>query len=414
MTRRVVVTGMAGLCPLGFDWKTVSQGLRENRSAVAVLPELAGFAGMKTQLAGCIEGFEAPAHYPRKRTRSMGRVSLLATRATECALEAAGLADSPELHDGTTGISYGSTAGSPPAMWVYANAMLENKTTKGIRSTDYLQFMSHSVPANLAQFFEVRGRVITTCSACTSGSQGVGYGYEAILSGAQDIMITGGAEEYHPIDTAVFDIMFATSTRNTAPQTTPRPFDADRDGMVVSEGAGTLILEELAHAQKRGAPIYAEVAGFGTCCDGRHLTNPDVAGMRRVMQLALDSAGLAASDIDYVNAHGTATEAGDIAESLATAQCLGDAVPLSSLKGNFGHALGACGSIEAWLTIEMLREGWFAPTLNLERVDDRCADLDYIQREGREIDAVHVMSNNFAFGGINTSLVFRRWEPGSA
>jgi 3-oxoacyl-[acyl-carrier-protein] synthase II len=409
MTRRVVVTGMGALCPLGSDWKTVAAGLRAGRSGVSTVPELGEYEGLGTRLAARVEGFEVPSHYPRKRVRSMGRVSLLATRATEIALEDAGLSRSPCLSDGTTGISYGSTSGSPPAMEVYANTLYSKKTLRGIRATDYVQFMSHTVAANLAQFFEVRGRVISPCSACTSGSQGIGYGFEAIRSGSQQVMITGGAEEYHPIMSAVFDIMFATSTRNDAPHTTPRPFDVDRDGLVVGEGAATLILEDLERARSRGAGIYAEVVGYGTNCDGKHITNPEQAGMRRVMELALADAGLQPDDIDYVNAHGTATEVGDIAESLATNELFGDRVPVSSLKSFIGHTLGACGSIEAWMTIEMMREGWFAPTLNLERIDPRCGALDYLRQAGRVIEVDHAMSNNFAFGGVNTSLVFQRW-----
>jgi 3-oxoacyl-[acyl-carrier-protein] synthase II len=407
MTRRVVVTGMGGLCPLGQDWKTVREGLLAGRSGVSTLPALGEYDGMKTRLGAPVVGFEVPAHYPRKLIRSQGRVSLLATRATEIALEDAGLARDPVLRDGSTGIAYGSTAGSPPAMEVYASALLQRKTIKGIRATDYVQFMSHTVAANLALFYGVCGRIVPTCSACTSGSQGIGYGYEAIRFGKQDVMITGGSEEFHAIDPAVFDIMFATSTRNDAPHSTPRPFDVERDGLVVGEGAATLVLEELEHATRRGARIHAEVIGYGTNCDGKHITNPDREGMRRVMELALADAGLAAAEIDYVNAHGTATETGDIAESLATHEVFGARVPVSTLKGALGHTLGACGAVEAWLTIEMMKEGWFAPTLNLDRVDPRCAPLDYIQGAPRQIAARHVMSNNFAFGGVNTSLVLR-------
>jgi 3-oxoacyl-[acyl-carrier-protein] synthase II len=238
----------------------------------------------------------------------------------------------------------------------------------------------------------------------------VGYGFDAIRFGQQEVMLTGGAEEYHPIDSAVFDIMFATSTRNDAPETTPRPFDADRDGLVVGEGAGTLILESLDHAERRGARILAEVIGYGTNCDGRHITNPDSEGMRRVMELSLADAGLGPGDIDYVNAHGTATEAGDIAESAAMHALFGARVPVSTFKGHLGHTLGACGAVEAWLTLAMLAEGWFAPNLNLENVDPRCGELDYLRGAPRQIDAEYVMSNNFAFGGVNTSLIFRRWS----
>jgi 3-oxoacyl-[acyl-carrier-protein] synthase II len=402
---------MGGLCPIGCDWKSVAESLRAGRSGVAVAPELGDYEAMATRLAAKVEGFEAPSHWPRKHTRTMGRVSLLATRATEIALEDAGLLESHALRDGSTGISYGSTAGSPPAMAAYLGLFGEKRTIRGIRATDYIRFMSHTVPANLAQFYGVRGRVITTCSACTSGSQGIGYGFETIRAGNQEVMLTGGSEEFHPIDAAVFDLMFATSTRNDAPGATPRPFDADRDGLVVGEGAATLVLEALEHALERGASIYAEVLGYATICDGKHITNPDAEGMQRVMEEALRDAGIGPDDVDYVNAHGTATEAGDIAESLATSAVFGDRVPISSLKSYLGHTLGACGALEAWMTIEMMREGWFAPTLNLETVDPRCGALDYIRAEPRLLRADHVMSNNFAFGGVNTSLVFRRW-PG--
>jgi 3-oxoacyl-[acyl-carrier-protein] synthase II len=375
-----------------------------------VVPELAQYEGMKTRLAALVDGFETPPDYPRKRIRSMGRVSLLATRATELALEDAGLRGAAGLHDGSTGIAYGSTAGSPPAMEVYARNLTGRRSLKGIQASEYVRFMSHTVPANLAQFFGVRGRIVTTCSACTSGSQGIGYGFEAIRFGRQDVMITGGAEEFHPIDAAVFDIMFATSTRNESPDSTPRPFDRDRDGLVVGEGAATLVLEELEHARARGARIHAEVAGWGTNCDGAHITNPDAEGMQRVMELALADAGVAAEAVGYVNAHGTATEAGDIAESHATQKVFGSRVPISSLKSFFGHTLGACGALEAWITIGMMQEGWFAPTRNLENPDPRCAELDYLRGGPRAIDAELVASNNFAFGGVNTSLVFRRWR----
>lgn len=292
-------------------------------------------------------------------------------------------------------------------MAVYATSIIGNRSLRGIRATDYLQFMSHTVAANLAQFFGVRGRIVTACSACTSGSQGIGYGYEAIREGRQRVMITGGAEEFHAIDVAVFDVLFATSKRNDEPDRTPRPFDVARDGLVVAEGAATLVLEEREFALQRGAPILAEIVGWGTNCDGRHLTKPDAEGMRSVMELALQDASLSPADIAYVNAHGTATEAGDIAESIATNQVFGEHIPVSSLKGHLGHTLGACGAIEAWITIQMTRDGWVAPTRNLEEVDGRCAPLSHVRGVPATIDAPIVMSNNFAFGGVNTSLILR-------
>lgn len=412
MKRRVVVTGMAGLSPIGSDWKVVSEALYGGRSAIERVEALAEIESMSTRLGARIAEFEVPDTYPRKRIRSMGRVSLLATRATELALVDSGLLGDPILGSGRVGISYGSSSGSPPAIAVYADSIGNGRTLRGIRATDYVQLMSHTVSANLAQFFEVRGRIVTTCSACTSGSQGIGYGYEAIAYGRQDVMITGGAEEFHPIDVAVFDIMYATSTRNDAPKTSPRPFDRDRDGLVVGEGAATLVLEALDHALARGARIHAEVVGYGTNCDGRHITNPDRAGMAAVMRLALEDAEISSAQIGYVGAHGTATEVGDIAESLAMQDVFGDRIPTSSQKGHIGHTLGACGALESWMTIEMQREGRFASTLNLDDPDPHCGKLDYLIGGPRRIDCEYVMKNNFAFGGVNTSLVFRRARPG--
>jgi 3-oxoacyl-[acyl-carrier-protein] synthase II len=269
--------------------------------------------------------------------------------------------------------------------------------------------MSHTAPVNVGVYFGLTGRIITTSSACTSGSQGVGYAFEAIRSGAQVAMLAGGAEEFDATQVAVFDTLFATSTTNDQPKRTPRPFDANRDGLVLGEGACTLVLEELEHAKARGATILAELVGFGTNSDGTHVTNPNSATMAQAMRLALEDAKLPPEAIGYVNAHGTATAQGDVAESTATNQVFGERMPISSLKSYMGHTLGACGALEAWMTIEMQREKWMSPTLNLETIDPKCGALDYIRGEGRTIDSEFVMTNNFAFGGINTSLIFRRW-----
>ena len=410
--RRVVVTGMAGLSPLGCEWKVVRDALQAGASGVTRMAEWDGIEGLVTRLGAPVRDFQVPEAYPRKRIRTMGRDSLMATVATERALAAAGLLGHPALSDGRAGVAYGSTQGSPRGVEVYAHKFYAGRTTVGIRGSDYIRFMSHTCAANIAQFFGVIGRIVPTCSACTSGSQGIGYAYEAIRFGRQDVMLGGGAEELHGIDAAIFDVLLAASTRNDQPERTPRPFDVERDGTVVAEGAATFVLEELGFARRRGAPILAEVLGWATTCDGRHMTNPDPEGMERVMRLALADAGVAAGEVGYVNAHGTATEVGDIAESRATHAVFGDRVPVSTLKGHMGHTLGACGALEAWLTLEMLREGWVAPTRNLEHPDPRCAPLDHVQGGPRALRADVAASNNFAFGGVNTSLVFRPWAEG--
>lgn len=410
MNRRVVVTGMAGISPLGNDWTTIRARLGAYRNAIAFMQEWSGYEGLNTRLGAPAAPFELGERYNRKSTRSMGRVALMATRASELALQDAGLLDHPLLTSGQMGVAFGSSAGTPSAICDFGR-MMEERTTKGINATTYIKMMAHTAPVNIGVFFGVTGRVITTSSACTSGSQGIGYAYETIKNGKQTAMIAGGAEELCASEAAVFDTLFATSVRNDAPQLTPRPFDGERDGLVIGEGAGCLILEEREHALARGATIHAELVGFGTNSDGCHVTQPNSETMKVAMQLALSDAGLAPADIGYVNAHGTGTQQGDIAESHATAQVFGSQMPISSLKSYMGHTLGACGALEAWISIEMMREGWFAPTLNLNQLDPQCAQLDHIRGEGRRLDCEYVMSNNFAFGGINTSLIFKRNTP---
>lgn len=407
--KRVVVTGIGAISPLGHDWPTVEARLRSERNAVTTMPAWDVYQGLNTRLGAPAAAFELPPHYNRKTLRSMGRVAVMATRASELALQQAGLLDDPLLKSGRMGISYGSSSGTPASMGDFGR-MLTEKTTEGINATTYIKMMSHSAPVNVGVFFGITGRIITTSSACTSGSQGLGYAYEAIQSGKQVAMLAGGAEELDATAAAVFDTLFATSCRNDAPELSPRPFDADRDGLVLGEGACTFVLEDFEHAQARGARILAEIVGYGTNSDGRHVTQPHHETMAAAMRLALADAGLGAEAIGYVNAHGTATDHGDIAESAATAAVFGSNMPISSLKSYMGHTLGACGALEAWMSIEMQRSGWFAPTLNLQRADPRCAELDYLGAGGRRLDCEYVMSNNFAFGGINTSLIFRRWK----
>jgi len=406
--KRVVITGMAGISPIGSDWQTVSENLEAGRTGIRTMTEWERYVGLNTRLGAPVTDFEKPAHYPRRAVRGMGKIALMATRASELALGDAGLLNDDSIRDGRMGVSYGSSAGSPKAIAEFSN-MLINDVVDGINATTYIRMMAHTAPVNIGVFFGLKGRVITTCSACTSGSQGIGYAYEAIKFGRQTLMLGGGAEELCPTEAAVFDTLYATSTTNDAPESTPRPFDSGRDGLVIGEGAGTLVLEELEHARARGARIYGEVVGFATNSDGAHITQPTRETMRRVMELSLEDAGLNASDIGYVSAHGTATDRGDVAESHATHDVFGNRVPISAFKSYTGHTLGACGALESWVALEMMNRNRFHHTANLSRVDPECAELDYIVGEPRNIDCEYVMSNNFAFGGINTSLIFRRW-----
>ncbi|MGH1471679.1 MAG: beta-ketoacyl-ACP synthase [Cellvibrionaceae bacterium] len=407
--KRVVVTGMSGLSPIGSDWSTVSDNLKKLRTGIRRMDEWDIYAGLNTRLAGVVSDFEKPSHYNRKMTRSMGRVALMATRSAELALEDAGLLNDETIKDGRMGVAYGSSTGTPDAIKDFGN-MLLNHSTEGLTANTYIKMMSHTTPVNIGVFFGLTGRVITTSSACTSGSQAIGYAYESIQAGKHKLMIAGGAEELCPTEAAVFDTLYATSLANDAPDTTPKPFDEHRDGLVISEGAGTLILEELEYARARGANIYAELVGFGTNSDGAHVTQPKTETMQVAMEKALADANLQPKDIGYISAHGTATDRGDVAESQATHRVFGNKTPISSFKSFTGHTLGACGALEAWVSIQMMREGWCHATANLKNIDPRCGDLDYIIDESRNLDVDYVMTNNFAFGGINTSLIFKKFS----
>lgn len=404
--RRVVITGAGGVTAFGQTWKDIKTKLLEKQNAVKYMPEWEKFKGLNARLAAPIENFTLPEHYTRKKIRTMGRVSLLATRATELALESSGLLGSEEISDGTAGIAFGSCSGSTAPL-ASIGEMLNTNDTCSITGTTYVQLMPHTAAVNAGLFFGVKGRLYTTSSACTSGSQAIGYSFEAIQHGYQDIMIAGGAEELCPSQVAVFDALFATSTKNDVPKQTPRPFDASRDGLVIGEAGCALILEEYEHAKARGANILAEIIGFATNCDAAHITQPNQLSMQICMEQALKGSGLPASEIGYISAHGTATTRGDLVESLATEKVFGSKTPISSLKSYFGHTLGACGALEAWLSLEMAREGWFNPTINLDVVDPECGELDYIKDEPRNLKTQYIMSNNFAFGGVNTSLIFR-------
>ncbi|MCH4295276.1 beta-ketoacyl-ACP synthase [Shewanella sp. 3B26] len=409
MSRRVVVTGFGGISSLGHDWPSIAASLKAMQNKVVRMDEWDRFDNLNTRLAAPVTDFEVPSHYSRKKIRSMGRVSLMATRASELALEDAGLLGSDFLTSGDVGIAYGSSTGSTDPLIGFGR-MLDTGDMSGIDATSYIRMMAHTTAVNVGVYFGLQGRIHTTSSACTSGSQGIGYAYEAIKYGMQTAMLAGGGEELCASEAVVFDTLFATSTQNATPELTPRPFDKNRDGLVIGEGACTLVLEELEHAKSRGAHIYAELVGFGTNSDGLHVTQPNATTMEGAIRLALKDAALTADAIGYVNAHGTATDRGDVAETRATAAVFGSRMPISSLKSYTGHTLGACGALEAWCSIMMMNEGWFAPTINLEEIDPDCGELDYIRGEVRELETDYVMSNNFAFGGINTSLIFKRWQ----
>jgi len=403
--RRVVITGGAVISALGSEWKDILSKLKGGKNCVRRMDEWDKYTYMNTRLAAPVD-FVMP-DYPRKMLRGLGRVGQLALVSADRALETAGIDKSdPELKGGRAGVAYGSSMGSIDSLLDFYSMLVMNDVTK-MSATTYIKAMPQTCAANIGVIFGLTGRIITSNTACTSGSQAIGFAYETIKYGMQDIMLAGGADEMCAANAAVFDTLFAASSKNDSPQKTPAAYDKNRDGLVIGEGAGTLILEEYEHAVKRGAKIITEIIGFGTNTDGTHITQPNRETMGIAMKLALKDAGLDPASIVYVNTHGTATDTGDVAESWATADIFQRPIPASTLKSYIGHTLGACGVIEAWIAINMMKEKWFCPNLNLEELDPRCGPLDYITGDGRKIDGEYIMSNNFAFGGVNTSLIFR-------
>ena len=403
--RRVVITGMGITSPLGSTVDSAFKRLQKYENCVEHWDRLDEYERLNTSLAAFVKDFVVPDHFTRKVRRTMGNVALMAVVTAEEALKDAGLLGDKCISD--AGVSYGSSTGSLDAILDFY-AMCIDKEVKMLNSGSYIKMMPQTTAVNISLYFKTHGRLIPTSTACTSGSMGIGYAYEAIKNGYQDVMIAGGAEEIHPTQMGIFDTLYATSTKNNTPKFTPSPFDKNRDGLVIGEGAGTVILEEYERAKARGAKIYAEIAGFATNTDGVHITNPNRATMAEVMRKSLQDANLKPEDIGYVNAHGTATINGDIAETKATEEVFQREIPISSIKSYTGHTLGACGAIEAILGVEMINRGWFPPTLNLKDIDEECGKLDYIKDCGREIDCEYIMSNNFAFGGINTSIILKK------
>lgn len=411
--RRVFVTGLGLTCPLGGDVASSVTALRAGETAVRYMPEWELIAEMKGRLGAVVGELDLERDVPAERRATMGRVALLAARATREAVEQAGL-DRASLESDRVGVAYGSTSSSGGALAQFCSTLFVEHTSRGIDPCLWLRFAPHSVAASLAGLFGVRGRMVPVSSACASSAQAIGYGYEAIRTGEQDAMLCGGAEEMHYATAAIFDVLMATSAGfNRRPEASPRPFDARRDGLAVAEGAATLVLESEAHARARGARLLAEVIGYGTNCDGGHLTAPAREGMRGAMRLALEDASLDPGAIDYVSAHATGTDLGDVEESHATWELFERAVPISSIKGATGHTLAACGALEAIACVEMLRGRFLLGTRNLEEVDPRCAPLGYLDTARDGAPRV-VMSNNFAFGGVNSSLVLRRAPNGAA
>ncbi len=403
--RRVVVTGMGAISPYGKGCGLLFDMLRQGKSAIRRVDALEGIAGLGPRVAGTVPDVGL-LNIPRKLRRSMSPMSCYAYLAAEEALAQARLQASV-LEGGDLGVAIGSTLGSPEALEQFFSQYLASMSVEQMKSMMFFKVMGHSVAANIAQAFGVTGRVLAPSAACSSGCQAIGLAYECIASGKQNFMLCGGADEYHPLVSATFDIMTAASTAfNETPELTPRPFDKKRDGVVCSEGAGVLLLETLESAEKRDAPVLAEILGFASTSDAGSIASPDPDPVRQCMLLALRDAGVSPQDIAYINAHATGTEQGDIAESHAIEKVFGRATPVSSLKGHLGHTMAASGALETVASIEMLRHGVFLPTRNLEEPDERCAPVNLLKIPVEASGAL-IVKNSFALGGINCALVIR-------
>jgi 3-oxoacyl-[acyl-carrier-protein] synthase II len=405
--KRVVITGIGAVSPFGGNTPALIEGLLAGRSMVRTVAGMERIGGLRTRVAALVTGID-PKEIPRKHRRSMSPMSIFATFACQEALAQAGLSPG-EISDGRLGVALGSTVGSTQASEDFFRDFFIDHSLERMRSTLFFQIMNHSVAANVAQALEITGRLLAPASACSTGCQAIGYGYEMVACGRQAMMLCGGADEFHPLTAATFDIMNTASFGfNESPGRTPRPFDRDRDGMVCAEGAGVVLLESLDSALARGAEILGEISGFATLSDPSNIANPNAVAMEHCMRLALDDAGLAPDQVDYVNAHATATLQGDIAESEAIAALFGSQVPVSSYKGHMGHAMAASGSLELLATLELMRKGCLVPTLNLENVDLACGGIRHLTAIEKAPVAIFV-KNNFALGGVNSSIVVRRY-----
>jgi 3-oxoacyl-[acyl-carrier-protein] synthase II len=412
MERRVVITACSAITPIGHGRQQIVESLQKGASGVRTLREdelITRF--IHSRVYGTVD-YPIVYDFARQHRKTMGPVAYYACQVAKEVLAQAGL---PQdfVTGGSLGIAFGSIHGSPTVQRDIYKIFFEAKdkaTYQGIGAVDYLKSMVHTTAVNISKMFGITGRIISSGTACTTSSQSIGFGYEAVKYGLQDAMLCGGADEYDTITVAVFDNLLACSTAyNDHPERTPRPFDQDRDGLVVAEGAGAVMLEEYEFAKKRGATILGEVIGFACNSNGGDLILPNLEGITKTLQLGLRNAGISAPDLDLVSAHATATKMGDIIEAQANAAVFGPDPYVVALKSYMGHTMAACGAIETVLTLYMMQEGFIAPTLNLESVDERCAMINHV-RKLIEYPVKTAAIQNFAFGGVNTSLIIRKFS----
>jgi 3-oxoacyl-[acyl-carrier-protein] synthase II len=413
-SRRVVITGMGGLTPLGNSVDEFWQGCVDGRSGIdwITLLDVTNYA---VKVDGEVRNFDPQDYMDRKDARRMARFSQFSLAAARMAIEDSGLRVEDE--DTTrVGVLLGNGNGGFPEN----DEAMRTIISKGGDRLDPF-YMSKTLPniaaAQVAMHFGLRGYNNTVSTACAAGTQAMGDAMDVIRFGRADVMVAGGGEAgICELGLAGFAIMRALSTRADDPTKASRPFEADRDGFVCAEGAGIFVLESLEHAERRGARILAELAGYGASSDAYHVVAPcvDGEGAQRAMLIALEDAGVQPEDVDYINAHGTSTPANDAAETMAIKGAFGEQayhIPISSTKSMIGHALGASGAIESIACLKAIETGIIPPTINYETPDPEC-DLDYVPNKARKVDEVRtVLKNSFGFGGQNVCLVFRRFEP---
>ncbi|MBI4618930.1 MAG: 3-oxoacyl-ACP synthase [Desulfobacterales bacterium] len=409
MERRVVITACSAITPIGRSKAEILHRLVHGISGVKALREddlLSPY--IHSKVFGTVD-YPVVYDFQRQHRKTMGPVAYYACQVAKEALESAGL-DQEFVTSGRLGVAFGSTHGSPTVQRNIYKTFFGGSRTEfsSIGAVDYLKSMVHTTAVNITKMFGITGRVISSSTACTTSSQSIGYGYEAIKYGMQDAMICGGADEYDTTTVAVFDNLLACSTAfNDTPHLTPRPFDAKRDGLVVGEGAGAVLLEEYEFARKRGTPILAEVIGFACNNNGGDLILPNLGGITETIRIGLREAKINAEEVDFISAHATGTKMGDVIESQAIYDVYGSLPGVVGLKSYMGHSMGSCGVIETIIAVYLMEEGFIAPTLNLDEIDERCAMLNHVVSL-RESPIRIAAIQNFAFGGVNTNLIIKK------
>jgi len=411
-SRRVVVTGMGCVTPLGIGVEESWRNCVEGRSGVGPITRFDA-AGLKTQIAAEVRGFDPSSYVPRREARKMDTFIQYAVATARMALEDAGYEVSGEAAE-RVGVSIGAGLGGLPEIENQHKVLLESGPRR-VSPFFIPMAIANLAPGHVAIQTGAKGPNLSIVTACATGAHSIGEAWHIIRRGDADVMLAGGVEStITPLAVAGFNAMRALSTRNDEPEKASRPFDKDRDGFVMGEGGAVLVLEELEHARARGARIVAELVGYGATCDAYHITAPDPEGdgAARCMEAALRSGGIAPDEIDYINAHGTSTPFNDYYETVAVKRVFGDHAErlwISSTKSMTGHLLGAAGSVEAVFSVLAIRDQVAPPTINYDTPDPDC-DLDYVPNQAREGRIERALSNSFGFGGTNASLVFARFR----